>query len=252
MNRIAAIAVVCAAQSLMTDSAKAEESTRFQPSVTLQTMVTSTFQLTLGGTFGAGPAWQNRAIVDLRHVVFKNDAIVMTGWLTRDTPSARRDWTAGIGYRLPALKKGDHLLSATVGWQRWLFPSVLGGTNDHLAALNLSYRTKWKLPITVTADDWVLVKSPLRKGNLLHVQANVAHSLWEGKSVRLVLRHGPSTTYSWNFYDRPGWRVIRYGGSVTMEGRKWSLEFAARQQGAIAPRLPDNRYYCLMLTRAIL
>jgi hypothetical protein len=143
-------------------------------------------------------------------------------------------------------------VSATVGWQRWVFPSVLCGANDHLAAFGLTYRTKLKVPITVTADDWVLVKSPLRRGNLLYVQATAAHSLWEGKSARLLLRHGPSTTYSWNFYDRPGWRVIRYGGSLAMEARNWSLEFSARQQGAIAPRLPDNRYYCLMLTRRLL
>lgn len=230
----------------------AQDPTRFRPSVTLQTGLASTFQLTLGGTFGAGPAWQNRAVVDLNHVFTQNDAIVLTGWLTRDQPTGNHDWTAGIAYRLPPFRKGNHLLSATAGWQRWVFPSVLCGTNDHLAAFSLTYRTKVKIPITVTAEDWVLVKSPLRRGNLLYVQANTAHSLWEGRRARLVLRHGPSTTYSWGFYDRPGWRVLRYGGAVAIESRAWSLELAARQQAAIAPRIPDNRYYCLTLTRRIL
>jgi hypothetical protein len=41
---------------------------RLVPSVTLQTGFVSTFQLTLGGTFGDGPAWQNRVMLDFNSV----------------------------------------------------------------------------------------------------------------------------------------------------------------------------------------
>jgi hypothetical protein len=83
--------VIPALLILLTSGALAQETKRLRPSITLQTGFASTFQLTLGGTFGAGPAWQNRANVDLSHVFTKNDALVFTGWMTRDTPSANRD-----------------------------------------------------------------------------------------------------------------------------------------------------------------
>ena len=250
MKKTAVLLLLCGVSAGRVCSA-ADEVPRLQPSLTLQTGVASTFQLTLGGTFGGGPAWQNRAIVELGHVIGERDALVVTGWMTRDHPSGRTDWISGIAYRLPQWTSGSNAVSATVGWQRWLFPTVLCGAKDHLASFNVALRTRWKVPINVTADDWVLLKSPLRKGNLLHVQANAAHTLWTRRALRFVLRHGPSTTYSWNFYDRPGWRVLRYGGSAALEARKWSLEGAVRQQAAIAPRVPDNRYFSLILTRRL-
>lgn len=222
---------------------------RWKPSVTLQTGFASTFQLTLGGTFGKGPAWQNRAVVEVANVARAGDAVTMHGWMTVDTPSHRRDWIAGAGYRAPARRLGPGTLVVTTGWQRWLFPSVLTGARDHLLSANAVYRTRWKAPIAVTADNWVLLKSPLRKGNLTHIQANMAHGLWEGFGLRLVLRHGPSTTYSWKFYDRPGWRVLRYGGGLALEGHGYTLEGALRQQAAIAPRNPDNTYWTVLLSR---
>ncbi|MFB3776559.1 MAG: hypothetical protein ACE141_03080 [Bryobacteraceae bacterium] len=224
---------------------------RFRPTVTLQTGFAPTFQLNLGGTFGDGPAWQNRAIVDFVNVAAKGDAVTLNGWMTIDTPSRRRDWIAGAGYRAPAWQMGRGSLTVTAGWQRWLFPSVLCGVRDHLVALNGVYRTRWKLPITVTADHWVILKSPLRKGNLTLVQVNVAHQLHEGRGYKLVLRHGPSTSYSHEFWDRPGWRVFRYGASVALEAKRYTLEAGVRQQAGIAPRVPDNTYWTVLLTRRL-
>jgi hypothetical protein len=221
----------------------------WKPSITLQSGFGSTFQLTLGGTFGNGPAWQNRAVIEFGNVARKGDAVTLNGWMTIDTPSHRRDWITSVGYRTAAAKLGPGTLAVTTSWQRWLFPSVLTGARDHLLGTTGVYRTKWKVPITVNADNWVLLKSPLRRGNLTYIQANVAHQLWEGKGLRLVARHGPATTYSWKFYDRPGWRVFRYGGSLAVEAHQFTLEGAWRQQAAIAPRVPDNRYWTVLLSR---
>ena len=224
---------------------------RFRPTVTLQTGFAPTFQLNLGGTFGDGPAWQNRAIVDFSNVAARGDAITVSGWMTLDTPTHRRDWIAGIGYRAPAWRVGRGSLAVTAGWQRWLFPSVLCGVRDHLLALNGAYRTLWKLPITVTADHWVILQSPLKKGHLTLVQTSVAHQLFEGRGLRLVLRHGPSTSYSHEFWDKPGWRVFRYGGALSIEAKGFTLEGALRQQAGIAPRVPNNTYWSVLLTRRL-
>jgi hypothetical protein len=224
---------------------------RFRPAVTLQTGFAPTFQLNLGGTFGEGPAWQNRAIVDFSNVAAKGDAITVNGWMTIDTPSHRRDWIAGIGYRMPAWGVGRGALAVTTGWQRWLFPSVACGVRDHLFVLNGVYRTQWKVPITVTVDNWLILSSPLKKGNLTLVQANVAHQLFEGHGMRLVLRHGPSTSYSYEFWDRPGWRLFRYGGSLTLEAKGYTLEGALRQQAGIAPNVPNNAYWTVLLSRRL-
>jgi hypothetical protein len=156
------------------------ETPRWRPAVTLQTGLSSTFQLTLGGTFGEGPAW-----------------------------------------------------------------------NDHLAVANVTYRFKWKLPLQISADDYVLLSSPLRRGNIVYIQASTSHTLWRAGSRRLVLKHGPATTHSYHFYDRPGWRVLRYTGTLAFETRAWTLEGSLRQQGAIAPHLPDNRYWCIQLSRRL-
>src|SRR5438445_446303 len=73
------------------------ESNRLKPSLTLQTGVASTFQLTLGSTFGKGPAWQNRVLMDFGHIALNGDAIVFNGWTTIDAPSHRRDWSTSVG-----------------------------------------------------------------------------------------------------------------------------------------------------------
>jgi hypothetical protein len=189
--------------------------------------------------------------VDFQNVAAKGDAISVNGWMTIDTPSHRRDWIGGIAYRAPAFRAGSGSLTVTAGWQRWLFPSVLGGVRDHLVALNGAYRAQWKLPVAVTADHWIILDSPLQKGHLTLIQATVAHQLYEGHGLRLVLRHGPSTSYSYEFWNKPGWRVLRYGGSLSLDTKGFTLEGAVRQQSGIAPRVPDYTYWSVLLSRRL-
>jgi hypothetical protein len=229
----------------------AAEGTEWKPSVTLQTGFARTFQLNLGGIFGNGPAWQNRVMVDLPGIIRRGDAIALFGFLTVDTPSLRRDWMTGAGYRLAPFRFGSGSLTLTGGWQRWLLPSVPGGPRDHLASINAVYRARWRWPVTIIADNWTILQSPLRKGNMTHVQGNVSHLLWEGSGVRLVARHGPSTTYSYRFWDRPGWRFIRYGGCLALESKSYTFEASLRQQAAIAPRIPHNPYWAVLLSRRL-
>lgn len=224
---------------------------KWRPTLTLQTGFASTFQLTLGGTFGRGPAWQNRVNVDFKDTILKGDAISLSGFTTVDNPTLRRDWTAGVSYRARPLPVAGGSLVVTGGWQRWLFPSVLGGARDHLLAFNGSFRDRWKFPVTISVDNWTLVKSPLRKGNLTHAQFLVAHTLMEAGGTIVVLRHGPSTAYSHHFYDRPGWRVLRYGGSLAVESREFTVEATVRQQGGVAPGVVPNTYWAVMVTRRL-
>lgn len=234
------VAAVCAAQ---------ESGERWHPSLTLQTGLSSTFQLTLGGAYGLGPAWQNRATLEFDNVVRSGDTAMLTYWTTMDTRSLQRNWLAGVSYRFKGVSRPGHTWSTSVGYQRWMFPSVLCGANDHLLAINSVYRTRVKLPVSVTVDNWTALRTPLGRGNLTHVQGAVTHTLWKGRGMRLVGKHGPSTTYSWKFYARPGWRVLRYGGGLVLESRNWSLEAMAREQAGIAPRVPDVTYWSVLLSR---
>ncbi|HSW51571.1 MAG TPA: hypothetical protein VLH09_15400 [Bryobacteraceae bacterium] len=224
---------------------------RLRPAVTLQSGFARTFQLNLGGAFGKGPGWQTRLVLEFPGVIARGDGLTLNGWMTVDTPGGRRDWIAGVAYRAPARRIGGGTLSLTAGWQRWLFPSVLGGVSDHLVALNGSYRIPWKAPITFTADQWVNVRSAHKKGSLTLIQATLAHQLVEGHGVKLVLRHGPSSSYSYQFWDRPGWRVFRYAGSLSLESKSYTLEGAVREQAGVAPRVPQFTYWSVLFSRRL-
>lgn len=50
----------------------------------MQNGPSSTFQLTLGGTFDAGPAWFRLAALEFPDVARKVDAEVIQGWATHD------------------------------------------------------------------------------------------------------------------------------------------------------------------------
>jgi hypothetical protein len=225
------------------------ERPRWVPNLTLQTGFASTFQMNLGGTFG-GPAWQNRATAEYPQIFNKNDALTLTGFNTLDTQSGRFDWTMGAAYRFPAWRKGNQGFVATAGWQHWLLPSVGQGMNDQLIAGNALYRTKVKVPVLLTVDDWQILASHSRRGNLVLLQATLVHTLWTGTNARkIVLRHGPSSSYSYHFWNREGWRMFRYGGSLAYETKPFILEAAFRQQAHIAPLVPDNQYWTVMLSR---
>ncbi len=222
--------------------------TRWVTSV--QTGLADTFQLTLGGTFGEGPAWQSKLTTGLTNAFMAGDSLFLYGWDTHDLPSHSNDYQAGIGYKAPVWKRGRQSLILGSGVQYWRFPSVKCGTNDWLIPGNLLYQTKaGKVPIIVTSDSWTLLKSPLPTGSLLHTQAWAQHTLLKRDDVTLQLRHGPAHTYSWNFYGTQGNRIIRYQTMVVIAFRNTSIEGGYRKQWGLQAGIPDNNYWTFGVTR---
>ncbi len=210
-----------------------------------------TFQLTLGGMFGEGPAWQNKVQVNLNNAFRKGDAVSVYGWNTFDTPSHSNDWDAGLWYRMPLWSKRGQLLQGGASLQKWRFPSVKTGTNDWLVGGNLTYSAKvFGLPVVAMSDSRTLLNSPLPKGTLLHSQAYAQHSLYKNDTVQLLLRHGPQYTYSWNFYGTNGNRIIRYGAMAVIVWKDTVIEGGYRKQFGLQPGIPDNRYWAFLLTRS--
>lgn len=210
-----------------------------------------TFQLTLGGMFGEGPAWQNKVQVNLNNAFFKGDAVSIYGWNTHDTPSHSNDWDAGIWYRMPLWSKRSQLLQGGASLQKWRFPSVKTGSNDWLVGGNLTYSTKlFGLPVVALSDSRTLLYSPLPQGTLLHSQSYVQHTLHKSDDLQLFLRHGPQHTWSWNFYGTNGNRVVRYGATVVLAWKGTALEAGYRKQFGMQPGIRDNRYWHFMLTRS--
>lgn len=219
-------------------------------SLTLQSGFADTFQLTLGGTFGDGPAWQNRVTMTAGEVFRKGDSFSLSGWNTHDTPSHVNSWTAGASYRSRVIATPRHLLYLSAGVQRWRFPAVLCGAQDWLGAWQLQYQTRiMRLPLMLNEDAWTIFHSPLKKGSLLHTQLYTEHPLAERSAWKLALRHGPQHTYSWNFYGTNGHRVVRYAGFVLLSWRKTTIEAGYRQQLGLQPRIKDNRYWSVLLSR---
>lgn len=219
--------------------------------VTLQTGFAETFQLTLGGMFGEGPAWQNRVTLTLNNATSNKDAIFVTGWQTFDTPSHSSDWLAGIGYRRKVINRPQHVLTLTGGLQKWRFPSVKSGANDWLIASTALYQSKLgPFPVTVTSDAWTILYSPLPGGSLINTQAWTSHSLIKSDAWSLSLKHGPSHTYSWNFYGTQGHRVLRYGAGVVLTHGPNTVEAGYRRQWALQPRIPENNFWTVSFTRS--
>lgn len=219
-------------------------------SLTLQTGFADTFQLTLGGVFGEGPAWQNRVTLGVGEVFRKGDSVTVSGWNTHDIPSHANDWLAGVSYRSRVINKSRHVLHLSAGAQRWRLPSVKTGAQDWLGSWQLQYQTRVKrLPIMLLQDSWTLFHSPLPKGTLLFNQLYTEHPLFERAKWKLIFRHGPQYTYSWNFYGTNGHRVIRYATFGLLSWNKNTLEVGYRQQFGLQPPIPDNRFWHVLLSR---
>jgi hypothetical protein len=218
--------------------------------VTLQTGLAEMFQLTLGGVFGDGPAWQNRMVITRSHVFRDGDSVSITGFNTHDTPTHSNDWTAGIGYRTRLVNKRGHLVYAGGGLERWRFPSVLCGTQDWILASNAMYATKLKrIPVTVQSNAWTILHSPLPGGSLLYTTAWFDHSLMENRQFKVLVRHGPQYTYSWNFYGTNGHRVVRYAGALVVTHGRNTYEAGIRPQYGLKRYIPDNKYWNVMVSR---
>ncbi|MBI4893175.1 MAG: hypothetical protein HY821_21305 [Acidobacteria bacterium] len=237
------------AQTVTKDSmASNRPATRWVTS--FQTGMAETFQLTLGGTFGAGPAWQNRLTTGLTNVFRSGDTFYIYGWDTFDAPSHSNDYQGGAGYKAPVWRKGAHGLALGTGVQYWRFPSVKTGTNDWLIPGNLILNTKVRaVPIVVTSDSWTLLKSPLPTGSLLHTQGWMEHRLFKRDWVNITFRHGPAYTYSWNFYGTNGSRVFRYQTMMVMSFKDFTFDGGYRKQWGLQPGIVDNTYWQFSLTK---
>ncbi len=217
----------------------------------LQTGFADTFQLTLGGVFGGGPAWQNRITTGTANLFVAGDLLSMHGWNTTDAPSGANNTIAGLSYRAPVWKKGSQALALGSGLQYWNFPAVLTGTTDWLIPGNLVYTARaGRLPVTVTGDSWTLLASRLPKGSLVHTQGWIDHPLARSDAFRLTFRHGPAHTYSWGFYGTHGNRVMRYQTALALTWKETQLEAGWRQQWGLQRGIPDNRYWHVSLTRS--
>ncbi len=216
----------------------------------IQSGLADTFQLTLGGTFGNGPAWQNRFTTGVANLFKAGDSVYLYGWNTQDLSDLSNNWQAGIGYKRPVFKKGKHVVSLGSGLQRWLFPSVKSGAKDWLIPGNLVYQTNLRrFGFVVTGDSWTLLKSTLPTGSLLHTQAWVEYPLLRREAVKISFKNGPAHTYSWNFYGTNGNRVIRYQTMLTVAFKSVAIEGGFRKQWGQQSGIQDNNYWQFAVTR---
>jgi len=240
---------ICAAEA-RGQSKAAPDAPQHPISVTLQSGFAETFQLTLGGVFGAGPAWQNRATVSVGNLFRTGDSAALSGFATIDTAGHHPDWLASVSYKTRLLNRGGQQLTGTASFERWRFPSVLRGAQDWLAGYAATYAARpGRIPVTVQSNAWTLLHSPLPKGSLVHTQVWAAHSLYGADWLNVTLRHGPQHTYAWNFYGTHGHRVLRYAGALVLTHGKTSFEASYRPQFGLQQRIPDNRFWSFMLSQ---
>lgn len=217
--------------------------------LTLQTGFAETFQLTLGGVFGDGPAWQNRAALVASNVLLTGDAVSFSGWATRDTPSRRDDWIAAASYRARVLHRGGQSLHLGGSLERWQFPSVLTGARDWIGGFNGVYTTRLgRAGFQLQSTVYNTLTSTLKQGTLIHSQSWFEHRLLSRERVSLSFRHGPQHTYSWNFYGTTGHRVLRYAGALLLTAKDHQFEIGYRPQYGLQQRIRGNRFWYVQMS----
>ncbi|MBL8294004.1 MAG: hypothetical protein JNN08_19325 [Bryobacterales bacterium] len=247
--RASAIICLSAAATFAADQWRSKES-RVRWNATVQTGLAERFQLTLGGLFGGGPAWQSRLEVGADNVWTRGDTLSFYGAESLDRVTTRSDWQSGVAYRRPIWRGRNQLVSGSGGFQHWRFANVKTGTRDWLTYENLTYRAKVKsMGFGVTADSWSLLSSPLPRGSLLHTQAWAEHTLIDHEPFFVTVRHGPAHTYSWGFFDAHGHRVVRYQAIVGITYRGTHLDVGFRKQLGLQSCVPDNFYWHFSLSR---
>jgi hypothetical protein len=213
----------------------------------------STFQMPLGGSFGAGPDVMDTMSASLNNVFRNGDSISVFGWNTTDLPSVTPDWQGGLNYSTRLLHYGPNSLTLTAGLQRWLLPNVGSGAKDWLTAENLTYGTRVKkVPFFVSESAWTLLKSTLPTGSAIYTQVYTEHSLLKRPNFQLLLRQGPAHSYSWGFYGLQGNCVLHYGGSLVAIWKENALSAGYRQQFGLQNAVPNAHYWEFSLTRPLL
>jgi hypothetical protein len=219
-------------------------------STSFQTGIADTFQLLLGGTFGEGPAWQNRVTSSISNMFHAGDALSVYASDSFDTRCYRNNWQFGLGYKRPVFRKGSHLVTIGTGVQRWLFPMVKSGSNDWILPGNVTYSTKVRrFSFSATGDSLTLLKSTLPTGSLVHTQGWVQYSILDRERIKVSFRNGPAHTYSWDFWGANGSRIIRYQTMVSITTRAFTIEGGYRKQWGLQAGICDNNYWQFALIR---
>ncbi len=248
--RVTLLCVVAAGALLQAEPQASTGQPETHWTTTIQSGLMDSFQLTLGGTFGQGPAWQSRLDSGLTNVWKAGDSLSVFGIESLDLGGKRSDWQAGIDYRTRLWTKGRHVLSGTVGWWHWKFGNVKTGANDWLTHENLTYRrTGRKLALTATSDSWSLLTSPLPTGARLHTQVWMEHPVSRREPFLVSFRHGPAHTYSWGTYGTEGHRVVRYQTMLSVVTAGTRFEVGYRKQLGLRPGIPDNSFWQFSVSR---
>ena len=218
----------------------------------VQAGYSNTFQMTLGGCFGAGPYFQDKITAGASNLFRAGDSLSVYGWSATDLPKWRVNWQSGIGYRSRIFARRGHSLSLTGGIQRWNLPGVKNGTRDWVIAGTLNYSGKFKrVPVLVQQDSWSLAASTLPTGSLVYTQIQTQATLLSRDHLELVVRHGVHHTYSWNFYGTNGNRVVRYGAALALTWKNTTFEGGCRQQFGLQDGIPYNRFWSFQVTRVV-
>jgi hypothetical protein len=218
--------------------------------VGLQGGVASTFQMTLGGVFGEGPAVQDKLTAGLNNAFREGDSLTAFGWSTTDMRSHVPSWQTGLNYRNRLFRSRHQSLAVGAGIQRWLLPSVKTGANDWVLSGSLNYTTKIRrVPLFVSGDSCSLLASTLPTGSTVYTQIYTEHPLLRRESLKVLLRHGPQYTYSWGFYGAEGNRVVRYTGLVAMTWKDTTIEAGYRQQFGLQDRIRNYGYWSVLVSR---
>ena len=248
------LALCLPAAAIAEDAATNENGERSPLSFTVSFTagLSSTFQLPLGGSFGAGPDFVDSMTASLNNAFRYGDSFSVFGWNTNDLPSSTPDWQAGVGYSLPLLHRGRHSLTLSVNGQRWVSPNVASGAKDWLTSGNLTYGTTVKkVPLYISETSWSLFKSTLPTGSAIYTQVFTQHSLVKRHGFQLSLRQGPAHSYSWGFYGLQGNCVFHYGGWLVAEWKGNTISGGYRQQFGLQDDVPNAHYWEFSLTRQL-
>ena len=220
--------------------------------VDLTAGITSTFQMPLGGSFGAGPDVLDTMTATLHNAFREGDSLSVFGWNSTDLPASTPDWQGGLLYDSRLFHRGRHTLSAGGGVQRWVLPNVGSGAKDWLVSGNLLYGTSVKkVPVFVSENSWTLLKSTLPTGSAIYTQVYTQHNLMRRHGLQLLLRQGPAHSYSWGFYGLQGNCVFHYGGSLVAIWKGNTFDAGYRQQFGLQDAVPNAHYWAFSVTRQL-